>query len=86
MRAIAATPTAPILRLAWNDRILLKQHLDAGAQTFMLPYVQSAEEARSAVSAMRYPPAGTRGIAAMQMTLIDGSANSASRSICGVSG
>ncbi|WP_460450038.1 HpcH/HpaI aldolase family protein [Alsobacter sp. SYSU BS001988] len=64
-RAIAATPTIPILRLAWNDRILIKQHLDAGFATIMLPYVQSADEARAAVDAMRYPPQGSRGVAAM---------------------
>lgn len=65
LRAIAATPTIPILRLPWNDPILLKQHLDAGATTIMLPYVQDADEADAAVRAMRYPPQGTRGVAAM---------------------
>jgi 4-hydroxy-2-oxoheptanedioate aldolase len=64
-RALAATPTIPILRLPWNDRVLLKQHLDAGFTTIMLPYVQSADEARDAVNFMRYPPQGTRGVAAM---------------------
>ena len=64
-RAIAATPTLPIVRLLWNDRLLIKQHLDAGIQTIMLPYVQSAGEAAQAVAVMRYPPSGARGIAAM---------------------
>lgn len=62
-RALAGSPTIPIVRLIWNDRILLKQHLDAGFETIMLPYVQSAEEARAAVDASRYPPQGSRGIA-----------------------
>jgi 2-keto-3-deoxy-L-rhamnonate aldolase RhmA len=62
-RALAGTPTIPILRLVWNDRILLKQHLDAGFQTIMLPYVQTADEAREAVDFIRYPPQGSRGIA-----------------------
>jgi 2-keto-3-deoxy-L-rhamnonate aldolase RhmA len=64
-RAIAATPTIPIVRLVWNDSQLLKQHLDGGITTIMLPYVQSAEEAERAVQAVSYPPRGTRGVAAI---------------------
>ncbi|MEH6727962.1 MAG: aldolase/citrate lyase family protein, partial [Hyphomicrobiales bacterium] len=48
-----------------NDRVLIKQYLDIGAQTLLLPMIQSAQEAREAVSAMRYPPAGVRGVATM---------------------
>jgi 4-hydroxy-2-oxoheptanedioate aldolase len=65
LRILDGTPTLPILRLAWNDRILIKRHLDAGAQTLMLPFVQTAEEAREAVSQMHYPPRGRRGVAGM---------------------
>lgn len=65
MRVLAGTPTIPIVRLAWNDPVLLKRYLDAGAATIMLPYVQNAEEASQAVRAMRYPPRGDRGVAAM---------------------
>jgi 2-keto-3-deoxy-L-rhamnonate aldolase RhmA len=65
MRVLAATPTLPIVRLVWNDPVLLKQYLDAGAATIMLPYVQTAAEAEAAVLAMRYPPRGQRGVAAM---------------------
>ncbi|MFC7397114.1 HpcH/HpaI aldolase/citrate lyase family protein [Chelatococcus sp. GCM10030263] len=64
-RTLAGTPTVPIVRLLWNDPLLLKSHLDAGVNTIMLPYVQSAEEAGRAVDAMRYPPRGIRGVAAM---------------------
>ena len=65
VRAMGGSPTIPIMRLVWNDPILLKQHLDRGVNTIMLPYVQSADEARQAVEAMRYPPKGVRGVAAM---------------------
>ncbi len=65
MRALSATPTIPIVRLPWNDSVMLKQFLDAGARTLMLPYVQTAEEAEAAVEAMHYPPRGKRGVAAM---------------------
>lgn len=65
LRALGGSPTIPIVRLVWNDPILLKRYLDAGATTIMLPYVQNAEEAGRAVRAMRYPPHGERGVAAM---------------------
>ena len=65
LRAIGCTPADPVVRLAWNDQVLVKRALDAGAQTLMLPFVQTAEEAREAASSMRYPPDGVRGVAAV---------------------
>lgn len=65
LRALSATPTVPIVRPAWNDHVLLKQYLDIGARTIMVPYVQDAEEARRAVAGTRYPPEGHRGFAGM---------------------
>lgn len=63
LQAMAAGTATPIVRPAWNDMVLIKRHLDIGAQTLLLPYVQSAEEARNAVRYTRYPPAGVRGVA-----------------------
>lgn len=64
LQAAAAYPhTATVVRPAANDTVLIKRALDLGAQTLMLPYVQSANEARAAVSAMRYAPEGVRGMA-----------------------
>nr|WP_306264978.1 aldolase/citrate lyase family protein [Pararhizobium sp. IMCC3301] len=60
-----AGPSALVVRPPVNDTVLIKQYLDIGAQTLLLPMIQSAEEARAAVSAMRYPPAGVRGVAGM---------------------
>lgn len=65
LRAIGVTPAAPLVRLAWNDRVLIKRCLDAGAETIMLPFVENAEEARAAVAAAKYPPHGVRGVAAI---------------------
>lgn len=65
LRAIGCTPAIPITRLVWNDHVLLKQYLDIGAHTIMLPYVQSAAEAQAAVLATRYAPQGARGYAGM---------------------
>jgi 2-keto-3-deoxy-L-rhamnonate aldolase RhmA len=65
LQAIESTPAAPIVRVAWNDPVQFKRVLDLGPSGIMVPYVQSAEEARRAVAAMRYPPAGVRGVASM---------------------
>ena len=63
LQAAAAYPSHPVVRAAWNDTVLIKRHLDIGAQTLLLPYVQSEAEARAAVAAMRFPPDGVRGVA-----------------------
>jgi 4-hydroxy-2-oxoheptanedioate aldolase len=65
LRAIGCTPADAVVRLAWNDQILVKRVLDAGAQTVMVPFVQNAEEARQAVAFAKYPPQGVRGVAAV---------------------
>lgn len=62
LHAIAAYPVATLVRAYWNDTVLIKRLLDLGVQTLLLPYVQSAEEARRAVAATRYPPEGVRGV------------------------
>lgn len=63
LRTIAGTPAQAIVRPPWNDMVMVKRVLDAGALTLLLPFVQSAEEARRAVAYTRYPPAGVRGVA-----------------------
>jgi len=62
LQSVAAYPVAPVVRPAWNDAVQIKQILDAGAQTILVPMVQSAEEAAAAVAAVRYPPQGIRGV------------------------
>ena len=65
LRAVGCTPAQPVVRLAWNDPVMVKQAMDAGARTLMLPFVETAEEAAAAARAMRYPPEGNRGVAAV---------------------
>ncbi|AVO38169.1 HpcH/HpaI aldolase family protein [Pukyongiella litopenaei] len=60
--AAAGTPHCAA-RPAWNDKVLIKRILDVGAQTLLVPFVQTAEEAAAAVAATRYPPDGIRGVA-----------------------
>lgn len=62
LQAIAPYPSHPVVRPAWNDPVLIKQLLDIGAQTLLIPMVQSGDDARAAVSACRYPPQGIRGV------------------------
>ncbi|TKC90331.1 4-hydroxy-2-oxoheptanedioate aldolase [Trinickia terrae] len=62
LQAIAPYPSQPVVRVPWNDTVLIKQVLDIGAQTLLVPMVQNAEEARAAVAATRYPPQGVRGV------------------------
>jgi 4-hydroxy-2-oxoheptanedioate aldolase len=63
LQVAAAFPVESIVRPAWNDKVLIKRYLDAGAQSLLIPYVQTAEEAQAAVAAIRYPPEGVRGVA-----------------------
>ena len=62
LQTAAAYPVTPVVRVAWNDPVLIKQVLDIGAQNIIVPMVSSADEARAAVAATRYPPAGVRGV------------------------
>ena len=63
LQAVAAYPVAPVVRPAWNDKVLIKRHLDIGAVNLLIPYVQNEEEAQAAAAATRYPTRGVRGVA-----------------------
>lgn len=62
LQAVQSGTASAIVRPAWNDIVLIKRFLDIGAQSLLIPFVQTAEEARAAVAATRYPPGGIRGI------------------------
>jgi len=63
LQAAAPYPSHPVVRVPWNDMVTIKRVLDIGAQSLLVPYVSTAEEARATVSHTRYPPAGVRGVA-----------------------
>lgn len=65
LQAVAAYDVSPVVRPASNDAVLIKRYLDIGAQTLLIPYVQNREEAEAAASAIRYPPAGIRGVSGL---------------------
>lgn len=62
MQGMMRGTATPVVRPAWNDTVLIKRILDAGATSLLVPFVQNAEEARRAVAATRYPPLGIRGV------------------------
>ena len=62
LRAVAPYPVHPIVRPVQGDVALVKQYLDVGAQTLLIPMVDTPEHAALMVRAMRYAPAGIRGM------------------------
>lgn len=64
LQAVAPYPAHPVVRPLEGDTALLKQTLDIGAQTVLVPMVDTAEDAQRMVAALRYPPTGKRGVGA----------------------
>src|SRR6185295_12991656 len=62
LQAVAPHPTHPIVRPPIGDVALIKQYLEIGAQTLLIPMVDTAEQAARMVAATRYPPRGIRGV------------------------
>lgn len=65
LMVLAGHDVAPVVRIPHNDPALIKQMLDIGVQSLLCPMVNSADEARAIVEAMRYPPRGIRGVGHM---------------------
>jgi 4-hydroxy-2-oxoheptanedioate aldolase len=62
LQALAPYPVHPVVRPVCGDVGLIKQYLDIGAQTLLIPMVETAEQAAQMVAATRYPPRGIRGV------------------------
>jgi len=62
LQAMKGSDTSLLVRPVWNDFVEIKRLLDIGFHNFIVPFVQNAEEAEQAVSAVRYPPRGRRGV------------------------
>lgn len=65
LRALATSPAEPVVRVPTGESWIIKQLLDAGARTLLVPMVDTAEQAQALVSAMHYPPRGIRGMGAV---------------------
>ncbi|GHU29771.1 5-keto-4-deoxy-D-glucarate aldolase [Betaproteobacteria bacterium] len=66
LMALKDSASAPVVRPEWNDAVMIKRLLDAGFYNFLVPFVESADDARRAVAATRYPPQGIRGVSVAQ--------------------
>ena len=66
LMALKDSASAPVVRPSSNNTVELKRLLDAGFYNFLIPFVESAEEAARAVAATRYPPQGVRGVSVSQ--------------------
>ena len=67
LQAISGRGVSSIVRVAWNDPVLIKRALDLGSDGIMIPLVNTKEEAEQAVRACLYPPAGIRGAGCRQV-------------------
>lgn len=86
LQAMAPYNAEPIVRLPHGDMHLIKQYLDIGARSLLLPNVESAEAAAAIVAATRYPPQGVRGVSVAQRAnrygRVPGYLQSADQDIC----
>ncbi len=64
LQALEGLNTSSIVRVPIGETWIIKQVLDAGAQSLLIPIVESAQEAQKHVDAVRYPPNGNRGVGA----------------------
>jgi 4-hydroxy-2-oxoheptanedioate aldolase len=62
LQAVAAYPVTTLVRPPYGDVVTVKQYLDLGVQNLLVPMVDTAEHAAEMVLAVRYPPAGVRGV------------------------
>ncbi|CAD7340157.1 HpcH/HpaI aldolase/citrate lyase family protein [Sphingomonadales bacterium 56] len=63
LQAVERHGPEPIARVPGNDPVIIKQYLDIGFRTLLVPMVDTAEQAAAAAAATRYPPDGIRGVA-----------------------
>ena len=62
LAVIEPSPSLPVVRLRDDDPARIKQALDAGAQSLLIPMIETAQQAEACVKATRYPPEGIRGV------------------------
>lgn len=62
LQVLEASPSHPVVRVPIGQTYMIKQVLDAGAQTVLVPMVDNADQARQLVRDVRYPPHGDRGV------------------------
>jgi len=71
MTSVKGTDVVPLVRVPWNDIVMIKRALDIGAYGVVVPWVNNREEAIRAVRACKYPPEGVRGVGPRRASLGD---------------
>ncbi len=66
LMALKDSVSAPVVRPSWNNPVELKRLLDSGFYNFLIPFIETGDEAQRAVAATRYPPQGFRGVSVAQ--------------------
>jgi 2-keto-3-deoxy-L-rhamnonate aldolase RhmA len=72
MQSMRSDTCVPIVRVQWNDPVVIKRSLDIGAYGVLIPWINTKEEAEAAVSACKYPPQGLRGCGPRRAALVGG--------------
>ncbi|MEM1546179.1 MAG: aldolase/citrate lyase family protein [Candidatus Methanomethylicia archaeon] len=62
MMPLKGTNITPIVRIPWNDLVVIKRVLDIGAYGLVIPWVNSRSDVENALIACKYPPHGLRGV------------------------
>lgn len=62
LMALKGSASAPVVRVPTNEPVIIKRMLDIGFYNFLIPFVETQEEAARAVASTRYPPEGIRGV------------------------
>ena len=71
MQAMKGKKVTPLIRVAWNDPVLVKKALDTGVYGIIVPWINSREDAIKVVRACKYPPDGIRGCGPRRTILLD---------------
>lgn len=85
--AVSGYPSVPVVRVPVADTVIIKQVLDLGAQTILVPMVSTPEQAREVAEAAQYPPHGRRGVGSAlarsaRWNRVDGYLTDAARHVC----
>ncbi|HEJ9096787.1 2-dehydro-3-deoxyglucarate aldolase [Serratia odorifera] len=62
LMALKGSDSAAVVRPPCNEPVIIKRLLDIGFHNFLIPFVESEQQALQAVASTRYPPAGIRGV------------------------
>jgi 2-dehydro-3-deoxyglucarate aldolase len=69
LQALKDSPSAPVVRPQWAEPVMIKRLLDIGFFNFLMPYIETPEQAQAAVAATRYPPHGIRGVGTVHRSI-----------------